>query len=637
MLLINICRNSEVMYGLEQLERFGMLKIDNHGIPIEAVRQECGLSVSGDKEGITIKYSRLAEFFRGISYLLQGVFSVEEKATFSDNGYMLDCSRNAVASVDFVKKLIRHMALMGLTTLQLYTEDTFEIPEWQYFGYQRGRYTAEEIFNMDKYAAAFGIELIPCVQTLAHLNNALRWQEFHDITDIDDILLVGEEKTYRFLDDMMRQLSSCYTTRRIHIGMDEAHMLGLGKYLDKHGYQNRTEIMCNHLNRVVEICKKYELEPMMWSDMFFRLAYKDESFQTESSEANSDIYFSSTNKTLPPELVNLLHPDVKLIYWDYYHKEKEHYINMFDRHKCFPNGLIFAGGAWKWSGLFPELKFSEETTRAALAVCKELGIKEVFTTGWGDDGAECSMASTLPILQLYAELGYCKDFENVNKDFLTARFMACTGGNWDDFFLLDNPNNTTTTRGDFVNTTKPLLYQDIMFGLLDAHVEPITFPTHFEKCAKELSLVAERNGDFAYVFLHSAAICRLLARKCVIGLEITAAYKNDNRDELRRLAEMEIPKLQKLTDKLIITYEKQWHTENKPHGFEVINIRVGAIRIRLEAAARRIASYLAGEVGKLEELESERLGFNGPIAAGVDINTYCNLWKDIVTASRLSW
>jgi len=638
-MLLNIRRtqNSEIMQGLKQLENEGILIITDDGVPINAIKQERGLSVHGDKEGVTIKYSRLAEFYRGIGHLLQWVLPIEEEANFSNNGYMLDCSRNAVASVDFVKKLIRYMALMGLTTLQLYTEDTFEIPEWQYFGYQRGRYTVEEIREMDKYASNFGIELIPCVQTLAHLNCALRWHEFHDIIDVDDILLVGEEKTERFIDDMIRQLSSCYTTRRIHIGMDEAHMLGLGKYLDKHGYQNRTEIMCNHLNRVVEICKKYGLEPMMWSDMFFRLAYKDESFNTESSEANSDVYYSSTNKTLPPELVNLLHPDVKLIYWDYYHKEKEHYINMLGRHNCFPNELIFAGGAWKWSGLFPELKFSEDTTRTALAVCKEIGVKEVFATGWGDDGAECSMASTLPILQLYAELGYCKDFDKVDKGFLSARFKACTGGVWDDFFLLDNPNNTTATRGDFVNTTKPLLYQDVMFGLLDAHVNPATFPIHFEKCADELMAAAERNWDFDYVFLNSAALCRLLARKCVIGLEITAAYKNGNKDELKQLVETEILKLQKLADELILTYEKQWHAENKPHGFEVINIRLGAIRVRLEAVARRIGYYLAGNINRLEELESERLGFNGSIADGGDINTHCNLWKDIVTASRLSW
>ena len=613
--------NSEVMNGLRQLSYAGLINLADDGQLVEPVKQDGGLNISHEGGKIIIGYSRPAQFFRGISYLIQGVDSISEQPAFSDNGYMLDCSRNAVASIPAVKKLIRHMALMGLTTLQLYTEDTYELPEWEYFGYQRGRYTADEIREMDTYAQMFGIELIPCIQTLAHLNAALRWPEFHDIIDCNDILLVGDEKTYRLIDDMIRQLSSCHTTKRIHIGMDEAHMMGLGKYLERNGYQNRSEIMCRHLARVVDICKKYGLKPMMWSDMFFRLAYNDE-------------YYKVGDEPLSPELMKLMQPDVELVYWDYYHLDKAHYAAMLDRHKSFPNKLIFAGGAWKWGGLFPELQFSEDTTRAALSVCRDAGISEVFATGWGDDGAECSAFSILPTLQLFAEMDYQKEFDKTS---LAARFKACTGGNWDDFYLLDNPNNTTKTRKSYVNTTKPLLYQDIMMGLFDKHVDAGTFPAHFERCAAELDEAAARNGEWSYIFAHSSAICRLLARKCTMGLEITRAYLSDNKDELRRIVETELPKLQHLTDKLMHTFEQQWLTENKPHGLEVIQIRVGAIRIRLEAAARRINSYLTGEVTRLEELESERLGFHGPLADGADINAHCNLWKDIVTASRLSW
>jgi hypothetical protein len=307
---------------------------------------------------------------------------------------------------------------------------------------------------------------------------------------------------------------------------------------------------------------------------------------------------------------------------------------MLDRHKAFPNELIFAGGAWKWGGLFPELQFSEDTTRPALAACREVGIKEIFATGWGDDGAECSAFAILPILQLFAELGYN---EKIDKASLAARFEACTGGNWDDFYLLDNPNNTTKTRVEYANTTKPLLYQDIMLGLFDKHVDADTFPTHFERCAAELSQAAARNGDWGYIFAHSAAICRLLARKCTIGLEITQAYLAGDKAKLRSLAKNELPKLLKLTDELMHTFEEQWLRENKPHGLEVIQIRVGAISTRLHAAARRIESYLSGETDRLEELESERLGFHGELEDSTDINAHCNRWMEIVTASRLSW
>lgn len=40
---------------------------------------------------------------------------------------MLDCSRNAVFTVEKVKFLIRTLAKLGMNVLMLYTEDTYEV------------------------------------------------------------------------------------------------------------------------------------------------------------------------------------------------------------------------------------------------------------------------------------------------------------------------------------------------------------------------------------------------------------------------------------------------------------------------------------------------------------------------------
>jgi len=112
MIAIHICgTNSEVIKGLEQLAQVGLIKFANDGQLIEAVKQDGGLKISRDVNKIIIGYSRLAQFFRGISYLIQGVDVVDEQPAFANNGYMLDCSRNAVASVSAVKWLIRYMGL----------------------------------------------------------------------------------------------------------------------------------------------------------------------------------------------------------------------------------------------------------------------------------------------------------------------------------------------------------------------------------------------------------------------------------------------------------------------------------------------------------------------------------------------
>lgn len=82
-------------------------------------------------------------------------------------GLMLDCSRNAVMTISMIKKFIDIMKKMGYTSLQLYTEDTYEVEKEPMFGYLRGKYTKDELKEIDAYAKSRSVELIPCVQVRA--------------------------------------------------------------------------------------------------------------------------------------------------------------------------------------------------------------------------------------------------------------------------------------------------------------------------------------------------------------------------------------------------------------------------------------------------------------------------------------
>ena len=129
--------------------------------------------------------------------LAAGSIAAEGKGErwLSEIGYMADCSRNAVARVDTLKKLVRQAALMGYHFIGLYLEDTLAIPEEPYFGYMRGAYTKEEIAEVVRYAAIFGVEIRPYVETLAHLNQITRYEHYQKFIDTDDILLAGDERT----------------------------------------------------------------------------------------------------------------------------------------------------------------------------------------------------------------------------------------------------------------------------------------------------------------------------------------------------------------------------------------------------------------------------------------------------------
>ena len=59
-----------------------------------------------------------------------------------------------------VKFMLRKCALMGMNAYMLYTEDTYEIEGRKYFGHLLGRYSKEELKELDSYAQRLGIELI---------------------------------------------------------------------------------------------------------------------------------------------------------------------------------------------------------------------------------------------------------------------------------------------------------------------------------------------------------------------------------------------------------------------------------------------------------------------------------------------
>lgn len=608
--------------GLTLLQVCGVevaAQADDADVVVTAATGDEGLTVAYDgAKTAAITYSRRVEFFRGVSYILGGkAVQVSEKAHFDSNGFMLDCSRNAAPTLDTIKATLARMALMGLNTMQLYTEDMYVLEERPYFGYMRGRYTDEELKAVDDAAWALGIEVVPCIQTLAHLATVLRWSAFSDLIDCNDIMMAGEDSTYAFVTEMIVKMRKSFRSRRINIGMDEAHMIGLGNYMKKHGVRPRVDIMCEHIARVLEICKEYDFAPMMWSDMFFHLAggsYNDASTQIDKA------------------IIDKVPTGVSLVYWEYYCDDKERYDTVLKQHKQFRNEIVFAGCAWKWNGLLPELKFSLKASRAALTQCLGNEIGNVFATAWGDDGAECPLNVVLPVLQLYAEIDYHGG--DISDEVLASRFADCTGASLEDFLLLDKPNRTTENQPAIgLNPSKYLLYQDVMQGLFDAHVDPATFPAFFAAVRDELREAGARNPEYQYLFEYEAALCDLLSVKSVIGIDLRKAYLDGNREELARLVSEALPEVSARLQAFTDLFYDGWMRENKAFGFDTIDLRLGGLQNRIRTAEKRVQAYLDGKIDKLEEFDEPRLSFDNRADANADVNTFCNTWTRIATAS----
>ncbi len=597
------------------------LPLGNDGLPVRVTLSDGGISLRRTAEGITITCRRVNEFCRALSHLaayLRDGGEVEEKGRFSMLCYMVDASRNAVFNLPSAKKMLRLLALCGYDSMMLYTEDTFEVPEYPYFGHLRGRYTHAELRELDDYADALGIELIPCIQTLAHLETAIRWKEIAAFSDTKDILLVGDERTYAFIDAMLETCRSCFRSRRINIGMDEAHALGLGKYLQKNGYTPAHEIMLAHLDRVIAQCHDKGFHPMMWSDMFFRMAFGGNYYVKEGEIAEN--------------VINRVPEGVTLVYWDYYSYDRALVEHMVDCHLKFKNPVAFAGGAWKWIGYAPHNYHSIVSSKLQLDVCLEKGLDNIIVTGWGDNGGEASQFSTLPSLLYFAERAYT---DRIDEAYLESRARACFGIGFAELMALDAPDDLPAiyhVPGNR-NPHRYLLYNDPMLGMMDKMFDPERDPAVFAANTDRLLALAG-HPTFGYLFRTLGLLCRVLTRKSDLTVRMRAAYLANERSALRTIAEEEIPQIVDDLDEFIAAFRTQWEKENKPFGFETHELRLGGLRLRLESTARRLLRYLDGEDSAIPEFDQPVLDYAGRTDPAVP-HISKNVWSQIASPGIL--
>ena len=503
-------------------------------------------------------------------------------------GVMLDCSRNAVYSVKAVKRLMDYMVKMGYNMLMLYTEDTYEVDGHPLFGYMRGRYSTQELTELVQYGEEKGIEMIPCIQTLAHVNQLFkyRWSPYQEIRDCYDIMLIDDEKTYELIEAMVKTLRKSFKTDVLHIGMDEAMMVGRGKYLDQHGWQNRFDLLYRHLLRVKAICEKYGFTPIMWSDMFFRLA-------------NQHDYYTENPDLITDEIVASLPENIGLVYWDYYHTGKSIYDSMLTAHNKFGAPVWFGGGAWVWTGFTPHNGFSIETIKPAMVSCREHGVENVFFTCWGDDSGEGTVFSVLPSLYYAAELYRGNDDEASIKQ----GFADIFGIAFDDFMKLDLPSSyTDTERLSTQSPDKMLLYRDIFLPVACREM-PTDGSANVQYAAyRDALLPFASSEEFGYLFRSAAALCDVVATKACLTEKVREAYAAKDMVGLKAVAE----DLLKAEEKVEVFYQAHrtcWFTEKKGHGFDVQDIRLGGLKMRLRDCRERLEAYIRGEIATIEELE----------------------------------
>ena len=520
---------------------------------------------------------------------------MEFKQGFDKLSVLLECSTTSTPTVASLKKYIDLLAAFGYTHFYLGLTDGFKIEGEPYFNFCRGGYTTEQLQEIDAYAQERGVELRANVQVLAHMPFMNRYTCYANLFDTDDTFYVGKPEVYEFVDKILATMSKGIKSRTIHIGMDEAYRIGLGKYLEENGYTERRALLLQHLQRVVELAKKYNYNCEIWSDVFFTLV--------RGSGFND-------NGVIPSDIRDSIPEGVSLVHWTYDKRTDEVLNRHIAMHKAICDNFVFAGSAWKCMGLAPHNEYSMDIIQQQMEVCRQNQVGHYMLTLWSDMGGHCSMYAVLPTLFAAAEIAKGKTLETIDK----SRFKDIVGVDFDDFMLVDNLNNPLyheiTIRA---NRSYWGLLSDIFMGMYDWLLEDHNNDAYAALAERYARVPA---AEFKLMFDDYKYYARVLSIKMNIGTRIRKAYHEGRKDLLEKYAREELPQMIAYMKEYINNFEKRWLSENMAFGLEVHHLYYGGLMRRWEYVIARLEEHIS-DGQPIEEMEREELL---PSGMGPDTN-----------------
>ena len=228
-------------------------------------------------------------------------------------------------------------------------------------------YTPEEVRAFAAKAKRQGIELIPLVQCLGHMETPLKFPEYAGMrevpnqSDVLNPLAPGAGELIRkMIDDVLALLPE---TRLFHLGGDEAWSFGTHPdtraYIEKHG---KGALYMKHVEPLLDHLAAQGMRPILWHDMM--IEWDDASLDNLGRKADLCVWGYGESP-----LTTKHHFSVKHI-----ERFKEHGVAMW-------GGTAYKGADGSDSEL-PNVPRRLENVDAWTQVAARYGMRGVFATAW---------------------------------------------------------------------------------------------------------------------------------------------------------------------------------------------------------------------------------------------------------------
>ena len=280
---------------------------------------------------------------------------------------------------------------------------------------------------------------------------------------------------------------------------------------------------------------------------------------------------------------------------------------MIKGHKEFNNEIWFAGGTWTWTGFAAQNKHGICVTDSAMRSCFDNNIENIIITQWKDNGGECSFYSSLPVL-FYASR-VIKNITDIKQ--IKREFFEIMGIRFDDFIKFDLINETENEPyvGSVINPSKYMLYNDPFLGIYDCTVVEGE-SCIYKKYAKMYQNLKKKMPNYSYLCEYYKSLSEFLFYKFELGNKTRKFYQDRNIEALSSLIKDYDLSIKHLKN-FIKAFRNLWYIENKPHGFDVQEIRLGGLLMRLESCKERLIQFIRGDIVIIAELEEDILDFDG--------------------------
>lgn len=289
------------------------------------------------------------------------VCEIEDEPDFAMRGVMLDISRGKVPTLETLLGLVDIAVKLKLNTLMLYTEHTFRFRRHPTIGADASPLTAETLCKLDQYAAQHHVELVPCLQSLGHMDHILALPRYRELAETDRGFTIAPTHpgSRALLRDLYDEYLPNFRSALMNANCDEPFDLGQGQGKARSDELGPGGLYLEHIGELRELASRHGKRTMIWGDVVH---------------------------AHPKRIVEIPNDIVMLDWW---YEAEFGGDQSFDRVEVFrQNKLEFlvCPGTSSWNCLFPRVDNSTRNIANWAAAGRKFGALGLINTDWGDWG-----------------------------------------------------------------------------------------------------------------------------------------------------------------------------------------------------------------------------------------------------------